>query len=106
MLKLYPFLQHSDIYHDIEEAFEQDQSLECCGQVKVETNISFQILFNSGCGDPPGVFLDIRDWVVVKPEQEGDQDDGEDEDDEETDGDGHQEAGHHVVGCVDLIKVD
>ena len=106
MLKLYPFLQHSDIYHDIEEAFEQDQSLECCGQVKVETNISFQILFNSGCGDPPGVLLDIRDWVVVKPEQEGDQDDGEDEDDEETDGDGHQEAGHHVVGCVDLIKVD
>ena len=106
MLKLYPFLQHSDIYHDIEEAFEQDQSLECCGQVKVETNISFQILFNSGCGDPPGVLLDICDWVVVKPEQEGDQDDGEDEDDEETDGDGHQEAGHHVVGCVDLIKVD
>ena len=104
--KTYPSLQHSDIDHDIERAFNGDQTLESCGQVKIETKIRFKILFNSGCGDTRA-HLDLTfDRGVVEPEHDGDQDDGEDEDDEEADADGDQQTSHHAVGCVDLHKVE
>ena len=107
LFKTYPFLQHSDIDDHIEKAFKDDQSFESCGQVKVETKIRFELVFSSGCGGKTVAYLDIPNWVVVKPEHDGDEDDGKDEDDEEADCDGHQQASHHAVGGVDLhIKVD
>ena len=104
-----PILQHFDIDHHIEEAFKHDQNLESCGQVKIETKIRFKLLFfNPGCGGTRLAYLDfwMPNWVVVKPEHDGDHDDGEDEDDEEADADVDQQASHHAVGGVDLDKVE
>ena len=107
----YPSLQHSHIDHDIEEAFNRDESLESCGEVEIKTEIRSELfLFNSGCGDSDTHSAHLRFipgiWVVVEPECDGDQDDGEDEEDEDADADVDQEASHHAVGCVDLHKVD
>ena len=103
--------QHSHIDHDIEEAFNRDESLESCGEVEIKTEIRSELfLFNSGCGDSDTHSAHLRFipgiWVVVEPECDGDQDDGEDEEDEDADADVDQEASHHAVGCVDLHKVD
>ena len=103
--KTNPSLQHSDIDHDIEKAFNSDQKFESCGQVKIKTKIRFKLFFNSGCGDSRALLDLIPDWVIVEPEHDGDEDDGEDEDDEEADADVDQQTSHHAVRCVNLHKV-